>query len=122
MKLEKRNNRTCVCCGKTYTYCPNCGKDAAKPVWMNTFHDENCKTIFYAITDYLAGSLNKTEAKKILSKCTINRTTRFKGNISETIDIIMASDKPPTAVKKPVKEIKSDAQVTTDDINSLIEQ
>ena len=119
MKLEKKNNRVCVCCGKTYTYCPTCGKDSVKPIWMNTFHDENCKTIFYAVVDFLTGTINKNEAKKILSKCSINRGVKFKGNIPETIDVIMAPEKP--AVKKSVKDTKAD-EVITAETNDLIEQ
>ena len=61
----RENNKTCICCGKKYTFCPSCSEFDKYPRWMNIYHDENCREIFMVTSDFIAGDIVKDEAKAI---------------------------------------------------------
>ncbi len=87
----KKNNKTCICCGKVYTYCNSCPQYYNEPTWKAIFHDANCKDIFMAVSDYLGQEKTKDEARAILDKCDLSGKDHFNQKIKDTIDEIMNS-------------------------------
>jgi len=81
-----KNNKTCVCDGKRYSYCPHCSADNSKPSWMNMFCSENCKNLFQAATDYYAGELTPSKAKVIVENADLSNKDNFKPSIVRFID------------------------------------
>ena len=84
----KKDNRTCIVCGKVYTYCPNCSSFERYPKWMNLFHDENCMKLFEIVSNYNVGASTKEKAFEQLQECDITDLENF-----------------PETVKAPIKEI-----------------
>ena len=68
MKYERK----CLCCGASYSYCNNCYDFRNYPLWMNSFHDENCKNIFETCTNYNFKLITTEQAKKALSNCDLS--------------------------------------------------
>lgn len=90
------NNRICLVCGKAYEYCGSCdGKRL--PIWMNLYHDENCRQIFNAVNDYNHGLATKEQSRERLSACNLNMD--IKDSIQKVINELMASEEP-----KPAEE------------------
>ena len=80
------NNRICLVCGKAYEYCGSCnGKKL--PTWMNLFHDENCRQIFHAVSDYSQNVITKDNGRDKLSGCDLS--IEMKDNIKNIVDKIM---------------------------------
>lgn len=52
------SKRKCVCCGKTYEYCPNCEKKNNEP-WMVTFDTRLCKDLFNEVSLYNVKRIGK---------------------------------------------------------------
>lgn len=84
------NNRICLVCGKAYEYCNSCNRKRL-PVWMNLFHEENCKKIFDTANDYTHKIINASDAKKILSTCNLERSAFFKGGVKKVVDELMTA-------------------------------
>ncbi len=83
-----KNNKTCVCDGTRYSYCPHCSADNSKPSWMNMFCSENCKNLFQAATDYYAGELTPSEAKVIVENADLSNKENFKPSVQKFIDAL----------------------------------
>lgn len=84
----KKNNKTCICCGKIYTYCNSCPQYITEPTWKAIFHDENCKKIFMAVSDYLGSEKTKDESKAILEACDLSDKDKFNIKVKDTINDI----------------------------------
>ena len=88
------NNRICLVCGKAYEYCGLCdGKHL--PIWMNLYHDNNCKQIFDAANNYIHGLSTKEQSRELLSGCNLN--FEIKDSIQKAINEIMADEKSASA-------------------------
>lgn len=81
----RQNNKTCLCCKKTYSFCTGCSAYDHLPRWMAIFHDENCKKLFNATTDYLAGEITEEEVKAIFDTCDLSDKANFHHSIQELI-------------------------------------
>ena len=99
MKYE----RSCLCCGKKYSYCNNCWDYRNYPLWMNSFHDENCKNIFETCTDYNFKLITKEQAKEALSKCDLSDRANFSACVKRDLNTILAESKPSVEKKDFVK-------------------
>lgn len=106
--MYKKDNRVCRCCGKVYTYCPNCAEFANKPAYMAMFHDGNCKDIFMTCADFNHGDLTKNEAREILKNCDLSDKAHFEESVQKNLMIIFTDDKPvpEKAEKKEPTKIK----------------
>ena len=89
MKYERK----CLCCGDSYSYCNNCYDFRNYPLWMNSFHNENCKNIFQTCTDYNFKLITKEQAKEALSKCDLSNRTNFSACVKRDLDVILAENK-----------------------------
>ena len=63
-----KDYRTCVVCRKQYSFCPHCGKDKNKPLWLFTFCSEKCKGIYEVMSSYESGEFSAKESKNALEK------------------------------------------------------
>lgn len=88
------NNRTCIVCGQSYKYCPNCAEFSNLEIWHNIFHDANCKEIYNAASMY--GKVPTEETKKRLDKCDLSNKSNFHKNIVKVIDELYAVKEEPT--------------------------
>lgn len=106
--MGKQNNRICVICGKSYSYCPNCGADAGKPTWYFTFCGENCKDIYNVCTQYRDKELSPTEAQAKIKKLDITNIDNFaevtQTQIHEILDY--KTFKPMETKVEPAKEVE----------------
>ena len=80
--------RKCILCGKEYTYCPSCPKDAKKESWYAIFDNENCKNISKTLTDYNLNIISKAEACHALLACdlSINLNDHYRNEINAIIE------------------------------------
>lgn len=80
--------RKCILCGKEYTYCPSCPKDAKKESWYAIFDNENCKNISKALTDYNLNIISKAEARNALVACdlSIKLNDHYRNEINAIIE------------------------------------
>lgn len=106
----KRNNKKCICCGKIYTYCNSCEAYAHLAPWHAIYHDQNCRTIFMAVTDYLAQEISKERAKEILDGCDLSNKAAFHPTTIAAIDEIYYVE--------PV--IEPDAETTVEEVAEAI--
>ena len=110
--MAKKNNRKCICCSEEYTYCGNCSEDRMKAPWHAIYHNTNCKDIFNAASDYLAGALTKEEAKEQFDKCDLSYKAKLHHKIIEAIDDVYG-------VVTPIVEEKFDKSVV---VEAIIEE
>ena len=99
MKYERK----CLCCGASYSYCNNCYDFRNYPLWMNSFHDENCKNIFETCTDYNFKLITKEQAKEALSKYDLSNRANFSACVKRDLNTIVAEGKPSVEKKDFVK-------------------
>ena len=80
--------RKCILCGKEYTYCPSCPKDAKKESWYAIFDNENCKNISKTLTDYNLNQISKVEARHALLACdlSIQLNDHYRNEINAIIE------------------------------------
>lgn len=96
-----RYSHTCLCCGKTYSYCNNCYDYRNLPLWMNSFCSDNCKDVWQICTDYNFELITKEEAKEFLSTCDISDTKNLNKCVKRDLGVIMQE---PKKVEYPVKK------------------
>ena len=77
--------RKCILCGKEYSYCKSCAKDAKKELWHTLYDVENCRNISQALTDYNFKRIDKNTARELLSMCdlSIELNDHYRGEINE---------------------------------------
>lgn len=87
-----RRQRQCYLCGESYSYCPTCSQDKAKPSWMSEFHSEDCMRIFDICTRFNMNLYSKTDAQKELAKCDLSNRDNFKSYVQVDLENIFADD------------------------------
>lgn len=96
--------RKCILCGKEYTYCPSCPKDAKKESWYAIFDNENCKNISKTLTDYNLNKISKVEARNALLACDLS--IKLNDHYRNEINAIIERPKRNKRIEiKPVDEI-----------------
>lgn len=75
--------RKCLCCGKEYDYCPNCGKSSTP--WKVNYDTEACKEIFNAVSAYNMKKVGEDYIKEILNKYSITDFYAYKKDIKELL-------------------------------------
>lgn len=90
----------CFCCGKEYSYCPNCPKDKDKDASIYTMFDsERCKKIFGVLTAQSLGKKTNEECLAELRSLGVTSDENFKESIKKHIQLIFDSE------IKPVEEV-----------------
>lgn len=108
MKYERK----CLCCGTSYSYCNNCYDFRNYPLWMNSFHNENCKNIFETCTNYNFRLITKEQAKKDLSNYDLSNCANFNACVQRDLNTILAESKPSVEKKDSVKNESTHEVVT----------
>lgn len=80
------NERKCLCCGKSYDYCPNCGKSSTP--WKFNFDSESCRDLFNAVSGYNMKLIKKDGVKEVLDKYSISDYTMYNDNVKSVLDKI----------------------------------
>ena len=120
-------DRKCLCCGKTYRYCPSCSRvDALKPAWHATFCCEECKALWETATKFNMGKLTKEEAKQIISSISLKDKSEYVECIQRDLGNILAEDPKPKRVKRAkvqdiVEVTEEDVETSTNDPNEVVE-
>lgn len=110
----KQNNKNCIICGKSYTFCTNCSKFDHLPRWMGMFHSKECKDIFDTISDYQSKVCTKEAAKnRLIDAGILNMTLRSP--VQKIADEIMSdSDKNETAKNNEIMDTLKVSDENTD--------
>ena len=82
----KKNNRKCIVCGTQYHYCNSCAEHMKNPVWMNIYHNENCKNLFTIASDYLNNVIDSATASEKFKKCDLSYKNKLHSKIKQAID------------------------------------
>ena len=102
--MGKKNNRTCIICGKNYTYCPVCNSgDANKPTWYFIFDGQNCHDIYEVCTQYRDGEIDAKVAYEKISKLDISNIKDFYEATRIQIEEIIANGKEAKTIVDKVK-------------------
>lgn len=110
--MAKKIEKTCILCGKKYhIYCPTCREAVNQPVWLNTFHDENCKNIYYVCSNYNAKKIDITKARELLDKCDISNKDNFTSATQKIIEEIYKLTKP--AEEEKIEEVIEETPLET---------
>lgn len=88
--MKNKDNRICVICGKSYSYCPSCHQDKNKPTWYAIFDGENCKGIYDVCTEYRDGNIDKKTAYERITKLDITDIEDFAESTKNQIKDILA--------------------------------
>ena len=106
--MAKTKARKCIVCGKEYEYCNSCRTHSGLPAWMAIYHDENCRNIMNIATEYMAGNLNKAEAKMQLDSCDLKNKKDFKESVLNVVNEIYSTKK-----NTKVEDIKATEEIVT---------
>ena len=102
--MGKKNNRTCIICGKNYTYCPVCNSgDANKPTWYFIFDGQNCHDIYEVCTQYRDGEIDAKVAYEKISKLDISNIKDFYEATRIQIEEIITNGKESKTIVDKVK-------------------
>ena len=96
-------NRTCIICGKKYSYCNNCQSDANKPTWYFIFDSQNCHDIYEVCTQYRDKEITIAQAYEKISKLDISNIKNFADATRIQIEEILAKGKDVKSVTEKVK-------------------
>ena len=77
--------RKCICCGKTYDYCPNCDKGNNK-LWMVTFDTELCKELFNEVSLYNVKRASKEDVQAFVARKGITNFSAFEEPIRKVLE------------------------------------
>jgi hypothetical protein len=136
-----RKNRNCFCCGKNYSFCPDCSRvDALKPSYFSDFCSEECMTIWTTATKYNMGKLTKSEAKEIISGLDLKPVDSYVKCVQRDLNAIMAEEKKqkrshkkfepvvviaeeaivePVVIEEPVEVVQEHEVILTEDNKAL---
>lgn len=103
--------RKCLCCGKAYEYCPNCGK-SSEP-WKIDFDSESCRDLFNVISGYNMGISNKENVNFVIDKYSITDYTIYKDSIRNKLESILS--------KKDEKRSQSEVLIVEEDKSEVSE-
>ena len=84
--MSKKELRTCILCGKTYSFCPVCNpEDRLKPTWYFCWCSDNCHEVDKVASAFEDGRITNIEAKAKLEKLDLSR----KEYLAKAIKILL---------------------------------
>lgn len=105
--MARKVNRKCCICGRSYSYCPQCGADAGKPTWYFIFDGQNCHDIYEVCTQYRDKEIDAETAYELISKLDLSQIEDFAESTRLQIEeIIKLHEDATTIVAEVVKEEK----------------
>lgn len=119
--MVKKNNKKCILCGKTYTYCNRCEEFDHLPRWMEIYCSDNCRTIFNTLTEYSAKNITAKEAAERMKDCDMSDVGNFHEVNQKMIAEIQKKTANAKSQKVPEKEIIEPDPVIEKENNEEIE-
>ena len=108
--MATQNNKTCIICGKNYTYCPVCNSGAAnKPTWYAIFDGQNCHDIYEICVAYRDKEISIEDAYNKMNNLDLSYLDSIVPATKAQITEIMSFKKP--------KEDKSTGKKVTNNTN-----
>ena len=113
-----RDERTCIVCGKKYSYCPHCKSNQANQQWRYLFHDEKCMEIANLLYAYRGSEIGKDEARKRMSNVTpnIEDALKYDSLTAKDIKAIMGVEEKPIEQSDISEEVHDESKIETSDI------
>jgi hypothetical protein len=90
--LKDDKMRTCVVCGKSYSFCPRCDKDRNKPLFHFTFCSSKCRDIYDIASKFEDKKIDKKEAKEQLGFLEPIEISTLRGCYKDCIGKIYTDD------------------------------
>lgn len=119
-----KSNRSCYLCGKTYAYCPNCGRH--DPIYMATFCSENCRDIFKSLSQYGCNLISAEDCKELLECCDL-QPELYKESTRKNIAKILGTQSEevieeiiPEAIEEIVEEIHYEEEFPNEYENEVV--
>lgn len=110
--MAKQNNRTCIICGKHYSYCPTCGEDSGKPTWYFIFDGENCHDIYDVCTAYRDKEISIADAYTRIKSMDLSDLDNFAESTKAQIKEILAYKPSKEEIVRDSKEVTESKPVT----------
>lgn len=112
--MSKKELRTCVLCGKTYSFCPVCNpEDRLKPTWYFCWCSDNCYEIDEVTSAFEDGRMTDIEAKAKLEKLDLSRKEYFGESYKNSIASIMKAKAQVIKKENKKTEAKSVKDIVT---------
>lgn len=105
-------NKTCIICGKKYSYCNNCYGDRNKASWYAIFESDNCHELYRICTDFRDKKIDVNEARKELSKCDIKDLENFNKGFKKIIEKILTGESRTASVDEDIDKDKNTDAIT----------
>ena len=106
--MEKKELRTCMLCGKTYSFCPVCNPEyRLKPTWYFCWCSDNCHEIDEVTSAFEDGRMIDIEAKEKLNKLDLSRKEYFGESYKNSIASIMKAKAQVIKKENKKTEVKS---------------
>ena len=77
------NDRKCICCGKTFSYCPHC-KDRSNG-YSTIFDTKECAVLANAISGYGMGRVTKEQIKAVLDEYNIIDYSKYTQSVRDKL-------------------------------------
>ena len=104
----KRGTRQCIVCGKTYTYCPECGNGDINQSWKYLYDTDKCRQVFGILSRYAFGHIDGSQANDQLGTLDVSVNDSFVDDVKATINEIVQSQNLKTSKSKNiVNDIKN---------------
>ena len=86
--MARKVSRICCICGRSYSYCPQCSADSAKPTWYFIFDGQNCHDIYEVCTQYRDKEIDAETAYELISKLDLSMIDNFSEGTRQQIEEI----------------------------------
>lgn len=116
----EKNNKKCIICKKTYSYCPSCGKDNNKPSWYSIFDSVRCHEVYEICTKLRDGIYTMVEAKSKLEVLDLSDLDNFKESTQNKIREILAYEEP--VVETIIESVPIQEDIVVDSTLDTIEE
>lgn len=99
------SNRSCICCGDKYSYCPSCGSDRFKPAWYATFCSETCKTLWETLSKYSMKFVSEKEAAETIQSLSLKDKSQYVACVQRDMEKFLIKTTKPKRTKKTEPKI-----------------
>lgn len=106
------NNRTCICCGKSFYYCTSCNGSSRNTGISMNYDTHECAELVNAISGYSMKLWNKSKIKEVLDKYNVTDYSKYKQSIQDKLNELF-----PVNEVKVIKESKEVISEVTQEQN-----
>lgn len=80
------NNRTCICCGKSFYYCTSCNASSRNTGISMNYDTHECAELVNAISGYSMKMWDKSKIKEVLNKYNVTDYSKYKQSIQDKLN------------------------------------